>query len=62
MCMITIFVDKLSKEKTKKIKKAIISYGARIVEQGKKDEISFECSDDETKKLICKEIIRIKKE
>lgn len=62
MRMITIFVDKLQKEKVNKIEKAILSYGARLVDQGKKDEVSFECEDEETKRLVCKEIAKIKSE
>lgn len=58
--MITIFVDKLPEEKVKEIEKTILKYHARLIHQGKKDELSFDCDDEETKRRICKEISKIK--
>ena len=58
--MITIFVDKLPKEKVKKIEKTILKYHARLIHQGKENELSFDCEDLETKRRICKEISKIK--
>ena len=60
--MITVIVDKLSKEKVDKMEKVILKYNARLISTGKKDEVSFDCPDLETKKLICKEITKIRKE
>jgi len=62
MRMITVVVSNLSKEKIKKVEKAIFKYGGRLIYQGKKDEVSFDCPDLETKRLICKEISKIKEE
>ena len=58
--MITVFVHDLSEEKINEIKQAIINYGA-ILESKKNDyEVSFHCKDIYTKRLICKEVTRIK--
>lgn len=60
--MITVIVDKLSKEKVEQMEKVILKYNARLISTGKKDEVSFSCPDLETKRLICKEITKIRKE
>ena len=60
--MITVIVDKLSKEKVEQMEKVILKYNDRLISTGKKDEVSFSCPDLETKRLICKEITKIRKE
>lgn len=62
MRMITVAIEKLSNGKVEELKEVILKYGAQLRFSEKKDEILFECPDLETKRLICKEIRKIKKE
>ena len=60
--MTTIFVDKLPKEKIEEIEKTILKHRARLIHQGKKNELSFDCEDEKTRRLICDEIVKIQNE